>query len=178
MRFAVSAQHCETAEFIARPLADCGRGDVADVVIVEAQHGAERRIADRLPSPPQAIAMPWSAFGAKRCGFFAARRPCLAPVSPLMPRSRPTPTPNKLQAGNSNRLHALMTRYRRLRQKTSVPIGLICSTSAEYGIEAASTIVFGEVNRYKDANVCIVPAATIRPQPATLHRRSLPGICQ
>src|ERR1700733_2601492 len=57
MRFAVSAQHCETAEFIARPLADCGRGDVADVVIVEAQHGAERRIADRLPSPPQAIAM-------------------------------------------------------------------------------------------------------------------------
>src|SRR5260221_8009850 len=55
MRLAIAAQYREAAEFIARPLADGGRGDVADVVVVEAQQCAERGIADSLPGAAQAV---------------------------------------------------------------------------------------------------------------------------
>src|ERR1700722_13829326 len=56
MRLAVAAQHREAAEFIARPLADCRRSYVADIVVVEAQQRAERGIANRLPGASQRIA--------------------------------------------------------------------------------------------------------------------------
>ena len=57
MGLAVAGQHSEAAEFIARPLADGGGGDVADVVVVEAQQCAERRITDGLAGAAQAIAV-------------------------------------------------------------------------------------------------------------------------
>src|ERR1700722_9014369 len=57
MRLAVAAQHCEAAEFITRPLADCRRSNVADIVVVEAQQCAQRGIANRLAGAPQTIAV-------------------------------------------------------------------------------------------------------------------------
>jgi hypothetical protein len=57
MGLAVSREHREAAEFIARPLADRGGGDVANVVVVETQQCAEGGIADRLPGSTQAIAV-------------------------------------------------------------------------------------------------------------------------
>ncbi|HWS68671.1 MAG TPA: hypothetical protein VN325_38370 [Steroidobacteraceae bacterium] len=57
MGLAVSGQYREAAEFIARPLADGSGGDIADVVVVEAQQGAEGGIADGLPGAAQTIAM-------------------------------------------------------------------------------------------------------------------------
>src|SRR5882757_4041724 len=55
MGLPVAGKYREAAEFIARPLADSGGGDVADVVVVEAQQCAESGIADGLPGAAQAV---------------------------------------------------------------------------------------------------------------------------
>src|SRR3977135_557258 len=57
MRLAIAGQNREATEFVARPLADRRRGDVADIVVVEAQQSAERRIADSLAGASQAISV-------------------------------------------------------------------------------------------------------------------------
>ena len=48
MRRAVDRAERIAHELVARPFADMGAGDVADVVEVEAEHGAEAGMADRV----------------------------------------------------------------------------------------------------------------------------------
>jgi hypothetical protein len=42
-------------ELVARPLADDGAGQIADVVLVEDEHRAQPRACQRLPSPREAV---------------------------------------------------------------------------------------------------------------------------
>src|SRR5262249_52683237 len=56
-RLAVATEQCPAAELVALPLADLGRGDVADVVDVEHEQGAELGFLQRLAHAREPVAM-------------------------------------------------------------------------------------------------------------------------
>ena len=55
MRVLIAHQHGVTRHLVARPFPDHGRGEIADIVVVEAQDRAEIGIRQRFLRPRQAV---------------------------------------------------------------------------------------------------------------------------
>src|SRR5207237_3047717 len=54
-RLAGAGQQAPPRELVARPLADDGAREIADVVLIEDEHGAEPGLCQRLPRAAEAI---------------------------------------------------------------------------------------------------------------------------